>query len=297
MGAKCKIIINPYLRPQQSVLQAQRIRQELIKLCVDTEIVTDAFLRFAISDGDAFCSGFEDSVIIYLDKDKYLSEILQKKGYRLFNSHNAIRICDDKARTYINLANANINMPKTIFAPLCYVKDDLLPVDYLQKVADQLKFPLIVKESYGSMGKGVHIANDLQELISLEQKLKTTSHFYQQFISSSSGKDVRVIVIGGVVVCAMLRSNEQDFRSNVYQGGKGQKIELDDPLYYDFLQMAQKCADILQLDYCGVDLLIDDNYKPILCEVNSNAFFEESERVCGVNVAKAYAEHIVKNLK
>ena len=37
--------------------------------------------------------------------------------------------------------------------------------------------------------------------------------------------------------------------------------------------------------------------EPVLCEVNSNAFFTTMEEVCNVNVAKAYAEHIVSAVK
>ena len=49
---------------------------------------------------------------------------------------------------------------------------------------------------------------------------------------------------------------------------------------------------MLNLDYCGVDLLYGED-GPVLCEVNSNAFFEGLEAATGVNVAKLYAEYIV----
>jgi type I restriction enzyme M protein len=58
-----------------------------------------------------------------------------------------------------------------------------------------------------------------------------------------------------------------------------------------------KAAKILGLDYCGVDLLDDKNGNPILCEVNSNAFLQEIERITGKNIAGIYAKHIVESLK
>ena len=60
---------------------------------------------------------------------------------------------------------------------------------------------------------------------------------------------------------------------------------------------AEKCARILKLDYCGVDLLFGESGAPYVCEINSNAFISETERITGVNVARAYAEYIVKTLK
>ena len=47
----------------------------------------------------------------------------------------------------------------------------------------------------------------------------------------------------------------------------------------------------------GIDLLIGESGEPIVCEVNSNAYFSTMDEVAGVNVAKRYAEHIVSKIK
>ena len=43
-----------------------------------------------------------------LDKDKYISLMLEKAGLRLFNSSLAIELCDDKMLTHIILAKNGI---------------------------------------------------------------------------------------------------------------------------------------------------------------------------------------------
>ena len=92
----------------------------------------------------------------------------------------------------------------------------------------------------------------------------------------------------------MKRSNDNgDFRSNVAQGGHGEPVELP----ASFIETAEKAAKILNLDYCGVDLLDDKDGNPILCEVNSNAFLQEIERITGKNIAGIYAKHIVESLR
>ena len=222
----------------------------------------------------------------------YQSEILTNLGIRLFNSHESIRVCDDKGSTYIALTKGGINTPKTIFAPLCYNKDMPIKKEWAQQIGQQLGFPLIVKQSFGSMGKGVYKADNLTELLNLMQQLKLTPHLYQQYLDAVKGVDIRVIVIGGKAVCAMERRNVNDFRSNIAQGGSGYKIQLQK----EFAQVAQECAKILGLDYCGVDLLYDKDNKPCVCEVNSNAFFDGIESTTGFNVAKCYAQHIIKTI-
>ena len=89
----------------------------------------------------------------------------------------------------------------------------------------------------------------------------------------------------------MRRKNEHDFRSNVELGGRGEPASPP----ASFLRAAERCAAVLGLDYCGVDVL-DEKGEPYICEVNSNALFNEAERVTGVNVAGAYAEHMLRGM-
>ena len=287
------IVINPYQIPAESVHQAKRIQQEFLSLGVSVEIVTDTFLRNEISSNTikSTLNGVEFAV--YLDKDKYQSEILENLGIKLFNSHKSIRVCDDKGLTTLALMDKGVNLPKTIFGALCYNKD--MPVDkaWAKKIADSLGFPLIVKESFGSMGKGVYLANNFDELLVVMNELKLKPHLFQEYLGTRRGVDVRVIVVGGKAVCAMQRENEFDFRSNVAQGGKGTPIDLPPK----FKQTAEKCASVLGLSYCGVDLLYGNNGEPYVCEVNSNAFISGIEKVTGFNVAKTYAEYILSCLK
>ena len=74
------IFINPFLVPVQSVHQAERLKDEFNKLGVEVEIVSDGYLRASV-EGERVFSNFNSlDFAIYLDKDKYLSEILEKAG-------------------------------------------------------------------------------------------------------------------------------------------------------------------------------------------------------------------------
>jgi glutathione synthase/RimK-type ligase-like ATP-grasp enzyme len=60
----------------------------------------------------------------------------------------------------------------------------------------------------------------------------------------------------------------------------------------DLELLALGCANVLNLEIAGVDLLIDkDGYK--VCEVNSAPGFEGFEKFCNTNVAKEFIDYAI----
>ena len=290
---KGAVVINPFLIPVSCVHQDERLKEEFNKLGVNLDIITDGYLRTLLFNGKVESELKDYQFIIYLDKDKYLSQSLNSLGIKLFNSHEAIRTCDDKGETYIALADKGINLPNTLFGALCFRKECIYTESEKQEIIAKMGFPMIIKESYGSMGMGVHLVKDKVEFDQTIEKVRVRPHLFQEYLDYKVGVDVRVIVIGGKAVASMERQNENDFRSNIAVGGKGKKIEL--PI--EFRKTAEKTAKVLGLDYCGVDILYGRNGEPYVCEVNSNAFMDEIEKITGVNVAYLYAKHILETLR
>lgn len=285
------ILVNAYTRQQSSLNQSIRLKEELEKNGVDVDIKrNDCFIAQIDNDGEILSNVKDYDFCIYLDKDKYVSLMLERSGLRLFNTHNAIQACDDKMQTAILLSQNSIPMPRTLPGLLCY-ENQKLNVKAIQNVGQILGFPVIIKSSYGSLGKDVYKANDIAELCEIAEKLKFSPHLFQQFIQESYGKDIRVIAIGGKVVAAMLRQSRGDFRSNLELGGEGKNIILSQ----EAKELCEKVADLLDLDYCGIDILQGNN-KYYICEVNSNAFFGGIEAVTGINIAEKYASYICKKV-
>lgn len=279
------IVVNAYIRNKSQLAQAQRIAEELRLLGVECEIVRNVNLA-KICNGNIAAE--KTDVCVFLDKDRVAARLLEKSGVKLFNCADAIEVCDDKMLTHIALANSGITMPDSIYAPLCYYDDAKVDSNFLKQV-ETLGYPLVAKKCFGSLGAGVYLINSFSELEEFESSNKLVAHFYQRFIGRG-GEDIRCILIGGQFVCAMKRTNTHDFRSNIELGGHGEKYEADSEL----VELCENTAKILNLDYCGIDVLTDSNGKRYICEVNSNAFFAEAERVCGVNIAKKYAELIIE---
>ena len=287
------IIINAYYSAPHYIKQSLRLKEEFEQLGANADIVrNDGF--YGRIDGGEICTYFTDySACIYLDKDKYLSEMLERNEMTLFNSHETIVDCDDKMQTYIKLAGSGVDMPKTLPGLLCYNPYESIREQTVRILESQLGYPMVVKECYGSQGQGVYPVFDRSQLFPAMERVKMKPHLYQKMITSSLAKDVRVIVIGGKAAGAMLREGGDGFHSNIGQGGTGSNYALS----ASFREAAEQCARILGADYCGVDLLFGETGEPIVCEVNSNAFFSEFERCTGVNVARLYAEYVLARIK
>ncbi len=287
------ILTNSFYNPKSYYNQGERLKEEFNNRGIEIDLKKNNFFAAYVTDKgelENLASGYD--FCVYLDKDKYISEMLEKQGLRLFNNHEAIRVCDDKMQTFIRLSNCGINLPKTLSAPLCYDKNAEIDESFIVKVEKFLGYPVIVKECYGSLGKNVYMAQNRTELMLLADKLKLLPHLFQKAVKTSMGKDVRVIIIGKRKVFSMLRESKTDFRSNVELGGKSYKYSLNK----EWKDFAIKIAEILNLDYCGIDILFGENGQPVLCEVNSNAFFGGMEKTLGENVAAAYADYIMQEI-
>ena len=286
------ILVNAYSRMERELHQSVRLKEEFEKRGVRADILRNNFFATHIEDDGTIVSELADcDFCVYLDKDKYTSQLLERKGMRLFNRHAAVAACDDKMTTSVLLADHGIPMPKTLPGLLCYTPGERVADETLEKIAESLGFPLIVKHCYGSLGSGVFKADDMPSLRAIAEQVKCMPHLFQRFVASSFGRDRRVIVIGGKVEAAMERHSAGDFRSNLEIGGTGRAVEPP----REVAALCEKTAAVLSLDYCGIDVLYGESGFYI-CEVNSNAFFGGIEAVTRRNVAERYVRHILDTI-
>ena len=117
------IIINAYSNLAHSLNQSYRLKEEFCKLGVGADILRNGGRALIDGGGNVVSPLTGYDCCVYLDKDKYLSSMLERAGMRLFNSHSAVEACDDKMTTFIALAGSGIPVPETIPAPLCYDAD------------------------------------------------------------------------------------------------------------------------------------------------------------------------------
>src|ERR1700692_3458384 len=114
----------------------------------------------------------------------------------------------------------------------------------------------------------------------------------QEYVEESAGTDIRAFVVGSQVVASMKRQSlNDDFRSNLHQGGEGTPIKLTD----EERKTAQKAAKAMGLTIAGVDLM-RSNRGPLVLEVNSSPGFG-IEKITGHNVAEKIIDYIEQGAK
>ena len=278
------IIVNQELG--HNTYKIKRYKEEFSKLNISLDVFVNDGTLAMIKDNELTVNLPKCDFVIYLDKDIYLARILEKEGYRLFNKADFIKLCDDKALTNIACASRGIKMPDTITGPLFYspeLKEENFK--FLDDVIAKLGLPLILKRVYGSLGLGVYLIKSKEELIEAYKEHCRAPILFQKYVGSSYGVSARVIIIDKQVVGGFIRYNKTDFRSNFGDNASSRPLEEGDKCF----ELAEYIAKELDIEYAGIDFMFLESGEPILCEINSNAFFEEFEKVTGINVAKEYA--------
>ena len=198
----------------------------------------------------------------------------------------AITRARDKLRAAQIFAKYDVNTPKTLVSRNTSDIDDLL---------EQIGLPVIIKLATGTHGNGVILADTRKAAKSALQAFYLynedgTNILLQEFIKESAGTDIRAFVVGGRVVASMQRASlDDDFRSNLHQGGAGTPIKLTDAEK----RTALKAAKAMGLHICGVDLMRSEK-GPLVLEVNASPGFG-IEKVTGRDVASKIIEYIEHN--
>ncbi len=208
----------------------------------------------------------------------------------VYTSSNSIAITRsrDKLRSMQLLAKAGVGIPKTVFSRNTADIEDLL-----EQIGGT---PVIIKLARGTHGNGVVLAETKKAAKSVLQAFYLhnedgTNILLQEFVKESAGEDIRALVVGGRVVASMKRQSlDDDFRSNIHQGGQGTSIKLTD----EERKTATRAAKAMGLPICGVDMMRSDK-GPLVLEVNSSPGLEGIERVTKRNVAGKIIEYVEQN--
>ena len=262
----------------------------------DLTVMTNAEFVVDISMGDITPKAPECDFVLFWDKDVALAKMLEAKGLKVYNSADAIAACDNKALTFEKIIERGgsditkmIKMPRTFRIPMTFSGVGYTNTAFLELFEDELGYPYVIKECCGSFGAQVYLIRNREDAVKILSATDGRECIAQEYIASSYGRDIRIHTVGDGIVTTMMRYNEKDFRANITNGGSMRRHTLTK----EQSDVALKVAELLGLDFAGVDLLFGKDDEPVLCEVNSNAHFRNIFDCTGVNVADAIIDHII----
>jgi len=215
--------------------------------------------------------------VIMRDYNYAISSQLEIMGIKVINSTQSMMNSQNKAVTSQLLVKNNINTPKFLFSK---ASDYFRIYDYF----DKKKF--VMKKIDGSQGEGVYLIGNESDYNIAFNEINST-YFCQQFVEHSYGMDIRVYVLGNKVLGCVKRISDSSFKSNFSLGGRVEKHDLNNSI----IEISTQAAKALQIDFCGIDLLIaEDSYT--VCEVNGNAGFRTITQVSDIDIVGELFEYV-----
>ena len=283
----CWVIYNGSLVSDKFQDQAQLMAEAARRQGIQVDIKKNYEIQMSLSKQQEL-----PDFAVLLDKDILLGYFLKSRGVPVYNDPAIIDLCDNKATQYLRLSERKIPMPKTIVAPKVYPKFSIQGSGYYEGVLAQLGLPMIIKEGHGSFGMKVYLIETEEQFHEKVESLSGIDYVFQEFISESRGRDIRVNIVGGKIVAAMKRQSDTDFRANITNGGRAFPVELTP----EQQQLAIDAAEAVGAVFAGVDLLYGPNGQTLVCEVNAAAHIRNILNVTGVNVGDAMIRYIVEDL-
>ncbi|MUV57274.1 RimK/LysX family protein [Halogeometricum sp. CBA1124] len=180
----------------------------------------------------------------------------------MLNQPSAVLTAIHKFATAATLANWNIKVPDALLA---------LSNDRLNQGRERFGDVGVYKSAIGTHGGGTWKV-DLTEAVN--PKVGNRQAFLQDLIERDDEhhRDLRVYIVDGEIIGAMYRyAPEGDWRTNVALGGD--VLNATDEMPEEARETALYAAEVMELDYVGVDLIEGDDGWFVL-EVNPTAGFK-----------------------
>lgn len=228
-------------------------------------------IRLVLSDKEEVSDNDIDFAIVR-NRDSKLCKRLEENNIRCFNSSYVVNIGNDKWEMYKDFNAVGI------------------PVMYTQRT--KLPYPFVMKPVNGHGGENVYLIKNADEYESVISNIpdERQGDLIYQVIATEKGRDIRVYVVGGIILTAMERiavDTEKDFRSNYSLNGNAKEHALTD----EELKLAAKVADHIKADFVGIDLIYN-NGKPVVNEIEDAVGTRMLYSLTDIDPVREFVAHI-----
>ena len=272
-------IIEKYNR-MTNAYTCNRLVEEAGKLNIDLKII--GIHDTMILEGEIWNQGMKlekrDFVINRYKWGKEKDEI-NSLAIKSYNPLDAYNIYINKYEQVKRLRSTEFLLPKYLLGTAML---------RFEEIAKVLGKPFVAKGLESSMGEQISLIEKEEDLQKLCKEYGMEKEWlFEEFVTTSFGRDMRFYSIRGEVVACMQRKSQGDFRANVALGASVESYEITPQIR----QIAKDIYEQTGLDFLGIDLLFGTE-KPYFCEINVMPGIEGIEKATGVNVAAKIMETI-----
>lgn len=240
-------------------------------------ITTDEIIPL-VTDGRAQLRPTPPDFAVMRCMQPFLSAHLERCGVRVFNSAAVSRVCNDKRQTHLFFAAHGLPA-----MPTAFVSPDAPRHGFC--------YPVVLKGARSCGGRKVFLCEN--EAAYLEKlALIAPDDGVVQPLCDTPGQDVRVYLLNGQPVQAMLRYTENDFRSNFGLHGQARPAAATEGM----LRACRVIAQSLQPDLVGVDFIFHQG-KPCLNEIEDAVGTRMLYQYTDINIVSLYMTHILRSLR
>ncbi len=259
--------------------------------------LTDCTMQIGVDDNELLLPGFEqaplgvfvrgvsggslEQVIVRLD----ILHGLHQQGITVFNTPRSIERTVDKPLTSLLLHRAGLPTPAT------WVCESFVHAQQILEQESRAGNKLVLKPLFGSQGIGVHLVDAESGL--LHDEKFAGIYYLQRYIEREPPNyiDIRIMVIDGVARAAMQRRSDH-WITNRAQGAVCERINLDEELAC----LATDACRCLDIDYAGVDIMLDNKGRKYIIEVNSIPAWYGLQGVADFNIAGALIDTFLSRI-
>ena len=230
-------------------------------------------------------------IVEYLNKD-----LKNKFNLKLYSSSEMIDFCSDKYRGYLFFKENNIPTPLTYYLPRVDLKSD---DKILDKIANKVGFPCIIKPLDGSQGTGVIKIESKEQVKAISEMIYQNNGAFilQSYIESEY--DVRVFTLNSKIIGCMRRNKiPGDFRSNFSKGSTTevyQPTEEELSLFNRVIKsVSEKMNTSLPIGTMGMDFIKGVDGNSYFLEINASPGMEGISKTYNKSFPKLVAHYILK---
>ena len=205
-----------------------------------------------------------------------------------FNRQDIVAVCRDKQFTHLAL-DGKINQPKTIgyLDPFCDIRYEKYKYfdnykSICKDICSNFSLPIIIKPNKGAAGQGVTLNTNLPDVeTAISALFNHDNKEYDYVILAQKYIDIkfeyRVLTVNGQIELMYLKDNSQGkFVGNLsplhWENSKAKKVT-DISLQAKIHKFIEPIFKTLDIFWCGLDIVIDQNGEIWLIELNTSPGF------------------------